>query len=62
MKKLQIRQLQSELDYLNCYEFKLIDLTDNSTILSDSIDDTGQGMDEATDRIHEILRRKGLIS
>ena len=62
MKRLQIRQLQSELYYLNCYEFKLIDLTDNSTILSDSIDDTGQGMDEATNQIHEILRRKELIN
>ena len=61
MKRLEIRQLQSELDYLNCYEFKLIDLRDHSIILSDSIDDTGQGMETATDQIHEILRRKGFI-
>ena len=62
MKRLQIRQLQSDLDYLNCYEFKLIKLSDNSIILSDSIEDLGQGMDEATNQIHEILRRKELIN
>ena len=61
MKRLEIKQLQSELDYLNCYEFKLIDLKDNSIILSDSIDDTGQGIEAATDQIHGILRRKGYI-
>ena len=61
MKRLEIKQLQSELDYLNCYEFKMIDLKDNSIILSDSIDDTGQGIDEATEQIHEILRSKGYI-
>jgi len=62
MKRLQIRQLQFEgLDFFNCFEFQLIDMTDNAIILKDSIDDVGQGIEEATKQIHQILRRRGYI-
>lgn len=62
MKRLQIRQLQFEgLDFFNCFEFQLIDMTDNVIILKDSIDDVGQGIEEATKQIHQILRRRGYI-
>lgn len=43
------------------YEYEFKDLTDNTIIEKDSIDDIGQGMDKAVAQIRNILRRKGFI-
>lgn len=61
MKRLEIKQLKSELDYYNGYHFKITDLKTNNILISDSIDDAGQGIDRATQQIHQILKRKGFI-
>lgn len=61
MKRLSIKHLDVGGGLFRYYEFKLKDLLTGDLILSDSIDDTGQGEEKATEQIHNILRRKGFI-
>lgn len=72
MKQLKIRQccldgfeddLPDQFGFVfgKYFEFTLTDMKTKTIICKDSISDTGQGMEKATEQIHGILRRAGEI-
>lgn len=56
MYRLEIQQCESVLG--DWYEYKLTNLKTMQVIDKDSIDDIGQGIEEATKQIHNIINRR----
>lgn len=61
MYRLTIQQCNVGNGLFKYYEYEFKNLIDNSILTKDSIDDTGQGIEEATKQIRKILRHKGYI-
>jgi len=62
MKRLKIQQLDVGEGLFKYFEFTLKDMKSGEIIYKDSIDDDGQGIDEAQKSINNILKRKGYIN
>lgn len=62
MKRLRVQQIDVENGLFKFYKFTLKDMKTGEVICSDSIDDTGQGIETANKEVISILKRKGYIN